>query len=197
MSAKERFSSPLFVFIVYMIGALLIVAAYRWFFPGAAEPLRPFFVTWRIAAALTGFAALYPALALSALVIPFGLKEHSGGGYAGDTFVGDKSFSPRFLQYLTWPVITACAAAALYGLVFFLILPLAENMKQSMINRAGLFNSALEKAGAHTAAGEWAEASRFIAICEGIWPGNKEISDLKENYSDGISTYRARPKEAA
>jgi hypothetical protein len=193
MNIKEQFSSPLFVYAAYMLGSLLIIAGYRWFFPGAAEPLEPFFLKWRFAAALIEFAALYPALAFSALVIPFGLKEHSGAGYAGDAFVGDKSFSPRFLQYLTWPVITACAAAAVYGVVFFLLLPAAGNMKQSMVNRAGLFKSALEKARACAAAGEWAEASRFIAIGEGIWPGSREINRFKDDY--GISAYRARIQE--
>jgi hypothetical protein len=195
MSGKERFSSPLSVYAAYMLGSLLIIAGYRWFFPGAAEPLEPFFLKWRIVAACIDFSALYPALAFSALVIPFGLKEHSGGGYAGDMFVGDKSFSPRFLQYLTRPIITACVAAAIYGVVFFLLLPIAGNMKQSMVNRAGLFGPALEKARAHAAAGEWAEASRFIAIGEGIWPGNKEINQLKIDY--GISAYRSRIQDEA
>ncbi|MDR0586207.1 MAG: hypothetical protein LBG26_03105 [Treponema sp.] len=197
MNGKERLSSPLSVYAVYMLASLLVIAGYRWFFPGAAEPLEPFFLKWRIVTAFIDFAALYPALAFSALVIPFGLKEHSGNGYAGGTFVGDKSFSPRFLQYLTWPVITACVAAALYGVVFFVLLPIAGNMKQSMISRAGLFESALEKAGAYAAAGEWAEASRFIAIGEGIWSDNEEIKRLKANYNSGISSYRERIREEA
>jgi hypothetical protein len=197
MSGKERFSSPLSVYAAYMLASLLVIAGYRWFFPGAAEPLKPFFLTWRIAAVCIDFAALYPALAFSALVIPFGLKEHSGSGYAGGAFVGDKSFSPRFLQYLTWPVITACVAAALYAVVFFVLLPIAGNMKQSMINRAGLFQSALEKAGVHAAAGEWADASRFLAIGEGIWPGNEEVNRLKTNYGAGIASYRGQFREEA
>jgi lipopolysaccharide export LptBFGC system permease protein LptF len=180
-----------------MFASLLVIVGYRWFFPGVAEPLKPFFLKWRIVTAFIDFAAFYPALAFSALVIPFGLKEHSGSGYAGGTFVGDKSFSPRFLQYLSWPVITACVAAALYGVVFFVLLPIAGNMKQSMINRAGLFESALEKAGAYAAAGEWAEASRFIAVGEGIWSGNEEIKRLKTDYSSGISSYYERIRKEA
>jgi lipopolysaccharide export LptBFGC system permease protein LptF len=197
MNDKERFSSPLSVYAAYMLASLLVIAGYRWFFPGAAEPLKPFFLKWRIVAAFIDFAALYPALAFSALVIPFGLKEHSGSGYAGGAFVGDKSFSPRFLQYLFWPVITACIAAALYAVVFFMLLPIAGNMKQSMINRAGLFHSALEKAGTYAAAGEWAEASRFLAIGEGIWPDNKEINKLKTDYGAGISSYHEQVQKEA
>ncbi|MDR0403559.1 MAG: hypothetical protein LBH35_08245 [Treponema sp.] len=197
MNARERFSSPLSVYAAYMVFSLLVIAAYRWFVPGAVEPLKPFFLKWRIAAALIDFAALYPALAFSALVIPFGLKEHSGSGYADGAFVGDKSFSPRFLQYLTWPVITACAAAAVYALVFFLVLPAAGSMKQSMIARAGLFGAALEKAGVCAAAGEWAEASRFIAIGEGIWPDNERVHRLKTDYNTGISSYLRHIREEA
>jgi hypothetical protein len=190
MSDKERFSSPLSVYAAYMIASLLVIAGYRWFFPGAAEPLKPFFLKWRIVAACIDFATLYPALAFSALVIPFGLKEHSGSGYAGGDFVGDKSFSPRFLRYLFWPVITACVAAAVYAVVFFLLLPMAGNMKQSMMSRAGLFRTALEKAETYAAAGEWAEASRFLAISEGIWPGSEDADKIRKNYGAGISSYQ-------
>ncbi|MDR1506644.1 MAG: hypothetical protein LBI67_06030 [Treponema sp.] len=197
MSGKERFSSPLTVYIVYMLASLLVIFGYRWFFPGAAEPLKPFFLKWRFIISFIDFAVLYPALTFSALVIPFGSREHSEGGYADGTFVGNKSFSPRFLQYITWPVITACAAAAVYGVVFFMLLPMAGNEKQSMINRAGLFTAAVEKAAAHTAAAEWAEASRFIAVAEGIWPGNEEINAIKTGYNAGISSNSAPVQEGA
>jgi hypothetical protein len=197
MSGKDRLSSPLAVYVAYMIVSLLVIAGYRWFFPGDTEPLKPFFLKWRIAAACIDFATLYPALAFSALVIPFGLKEHSGSGYAGGAFVGDKSFSPRFLQYLTWPIITACIAAAVYAIVFFVLLPIAGNMKQSMIGRAGLFEAAFEKAEAYAAAGEWAEASRFLAIGEEIWPGNKDMEKIKTDYGAGISAYHEQIRKAA
>jgi hypothetical protein len=197
MSGKERFSSPLSVYAAYMIASLLVIAGYRWFFPGVVEPLKPFFLRWRIVAACIDFAALYPALAFSALVIPFGLKEHSGSGYAGGDFVGNKSFSPRFLRHLTWPVITACVAAAVYAVVFFVLLPMAGNMKQSMTSRAGLFKAALEKAEAYAAAGEWADASRFLAIGEGIWPGNEDVDKLRKNYGTGISSYREQIRKDA
>jgi hypothetical protein len=136
------------------------------------------------------FIHFFPALAFSALVIPFGLKEHSEGGYAGATFVGNKGFSALFLKYLTWPVITASIATVLYAVLFFLVLPLSQGAVLSMQSRAELYNQAKAKAESKAADKNWAEASQFIALCERIWPGGEEIEKLKAGITDELAVYR-------
>jgi hypothetical protein len=196
MSAKERFIAPPIVFLLYMAAAFAMILGYRYFFPGAAEPLQKFFFHWRLITAYIDFTSLYPVLAFSALVIPFGLKEHSEGGYAGGTFVGNKGFAPQFLQYLTWPVITAALAAVLYALLFFVVLPFAGNAQLAMTARGELYHSSLAKAKECAAEGEWAEASRFFAIAEGIWRENREIIEFRKKFDSEFSAYRIRVEES-
>jgi hypothetical protein len=197
MSAGEKVSSPLGIFIFYMLGSFLAIFAWTWFFPGGREPLAVFHFGWRFWQAVIRFVDLFPALAFAALVIPFGLKESSEGGYAGDTFVGNKSFSPRFLEYITWPVITACFAAAVYGLLFFAALPIAQDNRYSMTNRSALYRDALARAENKAAAGDWAEASQLLAMCDQIWPKNDEVEKLKKAYSENINAYRSQAAQTA
>lgn len=197
MNAKERFSSPPAVFFLYLCASLLAVFTWRCFvLSGGGEPLKRFFFTWCAVTALVDFIRLYPALAFSALVIPFGLKEHPGNGYAGGTFVGNKGFSPRFLQYITWPVITAAAAAVLYGGLFFAVLPIASGAKLSMESRGALYRSSLEKAKSRAAARDWAAAARLLSLCDGIWPNSAEVNEFKMIYQSDFSSYYSGEKAA-
>jgi hypothetical protein len=186
---KEKFSPPI-VFAAYMAASFIAICAFRYFFPGNDERLIGYFdFKWRLFNGIINFIGLYPCLAFSALVIPFGLKEHTEGGYAGSTFVGNKGFSPQFLQYITLPVITASAAAALYGLLFFLALPLASNARSAILERGELYQTAKARAVACSADREWAEANQFIEICETIWPKSEEIEKLKSDINSALTKY--------
>ncbi|MDR2662170.1 MAG: hypothetical protein LBC31_04150 [Treponema sp.] len=189
MAKQDRYTAHLAVFFLYGAAAFIAVCGYRFLFSSPA-PLAYFTVPWYVFNGIITFIHLFPAVAFSALVIPFGLKEHSAGGYAGATFVGNKGFSPLFLKYLTWPVITASAAAVLYGVLFFLVLPLSQGALLSMQNRAELYNQAKAKAESKAADKNWAEASQFIALCERIWPGGEEIEKLKAGITNELSAYR-------
>ncbi|MDR2210496.1 MAG: LptF/LptG family permease [Spirochaetaceae bacterium] len=187
MAKEDRYTSPLLVFFLYLIAACAGICAFYFIFPGQREPLPVFKMGWRFSSGIITFIRIFPALAFSALVIPFGLKEHTQGGYAGSTYVGDKSFSPLFLKYLSWPVITASFAAAAYALLFFLALPLVMDAKTAMTNRGELYNRAKARAEAKIAGQEWEEASRFISICDRVWPGSKDIEKLKGIFADAAA----------
>jgi hypothetical protein len=195
MAKQERFVSPLSVFFFYMIAALAGICAYRFVFPSQKEILAHFKIIWFLLDGIITFIHFAPALAFSALVIPFGLKEHTLGGYAGTTYVGNKGFSPLFLKYLTWPVITACVAAALYGVLFFLALPLVNDARSSIAAKSGLYTQAKARAEAKIADKDWTEASRFISICDRIWPESEEIDKLKETVTDALLVYRQSLRE--
>jgi hypothetical protein len=180
------------IFFLYTAAAFIGICGFRFLFPGQAgpAPLTYFRIPWVFLDGVITFIHLFPALAFSALVIPFGLKEHSQGGYAGTTFVGSKGFSVLFLEYLTWPVITASMAAVIYGLLFFLAQPLVMDARASIQGRSELYNQARERAQSKSADGEWAEASQFISICDRIWPESEEIEKIKESVADALFTYR-------
>ncbi|GHV84802.1 hypothetical protein AGMMS50230_04100 [Spirochaetia bacterium] len=190
MAKQETYTTPLIVFIVFICAAFAGICVYRFVFPlAAAEPveiLGKFSFFWYLSGGIITFINLFPALAFSALVIPFGLKEHSEGGYAGNTFVGKKGFSVVFLKYLTWPVIAASTAAAMYGVLFFLVLPITMNARISMINRSDLYAQARGRAQALAADKDWKEAARFLALCQGIWPGDDKIEKLKADITSAL-----------
>jgi hypothetical protein len=190
MAKQDRYISHAAVFFLYTSAALIGICAYRFLFSRSPAPLTCFIVPWHLFNGIITFIQVFPALAFSALVIPFGLKEHSEGGYAGTTFVGNRGFSTLFLKYLTWPVITASAAAAVYAVLVFLVLPLSQGAVLSIQNRSELYNQAKAKAESKAADKNWAEASQFIGICERIWPASEEIETLKAGITGTLTVYR-------
>ena len=192
MAKKTTFISPLIVFFLYTGAAFAGICLFRFMFPPPATIgiLEHFRFSWRFIGGIISFIHLFPALVFSALVIPFGLNEHTDGGYAGSTFIGKKGFSIVFLDYLFWPVITAAIAAVTYSLLFFLALPLAMNLRNSILDRSELFYRARAGAELMVQEQQWAEAALFIDICDGIWPENRDIERLKMQYSDLLMVYR-------
>jgi len=198
---EDRYTTPFIAFLLYAAGAFIVVCIFRLIFPGVPEGfsgdlnraiqqaaiLDCFRMKWRLSGGVITFIYLFPVFTFSALVIPFGLKEHTEGGYAGSTFVGKKGFSAIFLKYLTWPIITASAAAVLYALLFFLALPLAVNARTSMEDRSELYREARRKAEAKYTEGNMAEALHFTGICEKIWQSSREIEELKAKITDSTA----------
>jgi len=192
---EDRYITPLKVFLLYIAAAFIMICGLHFIFPGffASGPqpviLQCFKMKWWFSCGLITFINLFPVLCFSALVIPFGLKEHSEGGYAGSIYVGKKRFSNLFLTYIFWPVITTAIAAVMYGLLFFLVLPQAMNMKTSVIDRSELYTEAKIKARAKCDEKKWTEAGHFITICETIWPDNKEkdLDVIKKIVADSSS----------
>jgi hypothetical protein len=69
-----------------------------------------------------------------------------------------------------------------------------------MIFRGELYRDARDKAISYAGTGDWTEASRFATICEQIWPGNPDVSGLKneidaEFYRSQYLRDRADPAE--
>jgi hypothetical protein len=166
-SKKDALLSPPGIFIIYMLGSWLVIMGVRQLFPAVPVPLAIFSTSWRFTLGILECISLFPALAMSALVIPFGLQPHSE-----ETF---ERFSPNFLERLRLPIITAITAVVLYGILFFLVLPIARNARSDMEFRGLLFRQSLEKTRERVEEKKWEEAAQFIAVCERIWPGSPEI----------------------
>ena len=109
--SRETFRSPASVFIMYLLGSCLIILIFRFIFPGEAPPLQYFSRKWRLLMGLKDILNLFPALALSALILPFCLIRDSIDVY--------KSFSPGFFKQFSGHITIAICASILYALVFF------------------------------------------------------------------------------
>jgi hypothetical protein len=77
------------------------------------------------------------------------------------------------------PLITAICAACIYALLFFLVLPLAQNHEENLRYQGDVYRVAKERAQAHQQAGEWLEMSQFIGICDSVWDNSPEITPLR------------------
>jgi cytochrome c biogenesis factor len=168
--SRETLRSPVTIFLLYIGAAIVLVMGFRFIFPGETAPLPIFSSDWRLIRGALDLLGLFPALVFSALVVPFGIATYEDY---------PTSFSPKFFQRLIAPVVLAIAAAAVYGLVFFLLQPLARDFEQNMRYRGELYRLARERARLHAKEGEWLEASQFIGICDSVWPRSPELTMLR------------------
>jgi hypothetical protein len=187
---RDTFLSAGGIFLLYNLASFIVIGIYRFLFPGENSPLAVFSVDWRINRTLLDFINLFPALAAASLILPFGLKV-----YSGEKFM---PFSPLFLEQLKGSILTAIAAAVLYGILFFFVLPVVQNAQSDMRFKADLFKRAKEKAEAHLQAGEWLQSSYFFTICEVIWPKNTEVDPDQRDMADiRAAEYRIIESERA
>jgi hypothetical protein len=170
MTFNEKIRSPLWIFIVYMIASCAIIMIFRFAFPGSAVPVLIFSRNWRwIQGALELF-DLFPALAFSALVIPFGIVS----------FEEDHpSFSQVFFRRLISSVLIAIFAAVLYGAIFFFAYPMVKNYEGNLRYKGDMYHLAKENARLRCKAGEWVEASQLLAICDQVWENSPELTDIR------------------
>ena len=183
--SKETFSSPLAIFFIYLLASAPVILGFSFFYPGETAPLGNLTVSWHLAHFLLNYLQLFPALALSALVIPFGFKVHAQEKL--------NPFSPQFLDSLKMSIISAIAGALLYAVLFFLVLPLVQDYEASLRYKGQLYRQSREQAQEHAARGEWNEAAHFAAICESIWPKNPGFSRLKTEIDIHAEEERINP----
>jgi hypothetical protein len=184
---KKHFLSPLGIFAVYTLAAGLVIGVFRFFLPPVPPPLDCFSIRWRIIQGVLAFLNLFPALALSSLVLPFGLRSPDTAKFP--------SFSARFLGMIRGSIITAIAAAAVYGLVFFLALPLVREEEEFMQARGRLFYLAKERAQDHAEDEDWPQTIQFVNICERIWPQSPEMTALRTASFVGMEEFRMSRRE--
>lgn len=183
MINTERFKSPQWIFIFYIIPTCLLVMIFRFILPGSEAPLMLFSREWRFLQGALEMFNLFPALAFSALVIPFGMVTHE------ENF---QSFSEMFFKRLAVSVITAVAAAVILGLISFLALPMLKNHEENLRFKGRVYNDAKMHARERRDSGEWNEASQFIAICDNIWPENPDLDSLRVEIEINLSALRLR-----
>jgi hypothetical protein len=168
---KENILSPPGIFIIYTLVCCLGIMAYTFVFPGETAPVLWFAFKWRLVRGFLRILAFFPAVALSGLVIPFGIVSSLVEGYG--------SFSAKFLDRIKGPVLTAITASVLYGVLYFIPLPLLRDNEANMRFEGELYRLSREKARENGAAGNWKEAEYFITICDRIWPQSPELESVR------------------
>ena len=181
----EKIRSPQMIFIIYMLVSCFIIMLLRFIFPDVKEPIQFFARDWRLLRGALELFNWYPALVLSALVIPFGIVTRE------ENF---QSFSEVFFKRLIVSVVIAICATAVYAVIFFLALPMVKNSEEKMRVNGEFYNLSKVLARERGDEGEWLEASRFLAICDVIWPNSPELTEFRTEI--GINLERARMSES-
>ena len=181
MINAEKLRSPQFIFLIYIAAASLLIMLFRFIIPGAETPLLLYSRDWRFIQGLLEVFNLFPALAFSALVIPFGLasdEEHY------------QSFSEMFFKRLLLSVITAIIAVVIYGIIFFFAYPVLKNHEEKLRFTGELYHLAKKNALECKEAGDWFEASQFLAVCDRIWFNDKdrELVSLRDQIAINLDT---------
>jgi hypothetical protein len=166
----DKLRSPPMVFIIYVLASGLLIMIFRFILPGSEAPLLLYSREWRFIKGFLEFFNLFPALALSALVIPFGFYSLEQNY---------QSFSDVFFKRLIVSVTTAICAAVIYAIIFFLLLPMVKNSEENIRYRGELYQLAKTQIQERRNAGEWLEASQFLGICDSIWPNSPELAELR------------------
>ena len=176
-SNKETILSPILIFIIYVTAFCLLIFGYNYFFSAGAAPLKIFSSGWYFNRSLLDILALFPALALSALVIPLGI--------ASEDEIYSR-FSPLFFKRIKKSVITAIIASSLYALLFLLVQPVAQKYEKDMLFKSEMYNIAKEQAWNSVKEENWIEASQFIGICDSVWPNNPDLEKLQSEIKINI-----------
>ena len=178
---------PWVLFLGYITAVCFAVLLFRLIFPGEPPPLPIFSRNWRLLQGVLDIINFFPAIAFSALILPF--------GQASD-IVYHKRFSPQLFQRLLPSIVMAICAAAVYAVLFLAFLPLAQDAQENMRFRAEIHRYAAERAQNHAQAGEWIAASRYIAISRNVWRDSPEIERLRFDVEIGVEDLRIAEADA-
>jgi hypothetical protein len=181
VSLKALIFSPGGIAIVYVLAAFLGAMGFWFIFPSEAAPLPLFSKPWRFIRGAEAFIHLFPALCLSALVLPFGFRHNLDVSFS--------SFSLRFSEIFRGHIYTAIGLSTVYGLLVLAVLPLMQDMEADKRFKGFLFREAQAKARAYAAGDAWTEAARMVALCEKIWPESPEMERLKQDVYINLEVY--------
>jgi hypothetical protein len=173
---------------IYIALSCIAIMVFRYLLPTAPPPLPVYVVPWRLTNGLLDICAVFPALLLAGLVMPFGWIIQKDEPFS--------RFSPQFLKRLSPALFTGFASAAIYAVVFFLITPLSQNYYETMSLKGALFHQSKAAAESQAADGQWLDAEYSIAVCKRIWRKSAEeggeIFALAERISAKAMEIRAK-----
>jgi hypothetical protein len=171
------------IFIGYILVSFFVVMGFRLLFPSEPPPLQFFSHSWRLTRGLLEWLSLFPALAMSAMVVPFGFINTGTNEHF-------PPLSLQFLNTLKGPFAVAISASVIYGILCFLVYPALLSREADMRFRGRLFSESYTRAQSRAAAEDWVDVARFIGVCEQIWPDSPGLEDLKSRVFVEMDQYR-------
>jgi hypothetical protein len=171
MINADKMRTPQFIFFIYTLSAILVVMIYKFIFPGEATPLIIYSRNWRLIQGVIEVFNLFPAIAFSGLVIPFGIASIEENY---------KSFSDIFFKRFFASIVTVIVASVIYGIIFFLAYPMVVSYKENLIYSGEIYKLAKENAMNCRDTKEWFEASQFLKICDHVWYESPELKELRD-----------------
>jgi hypothetical protein len=186
MINADKLRSPHIIFIIYIVISGLLIMIFRFILPGSDVPLRLYSMEWRLIKGVLELCDLFPALALSALVIPFGIYSHEASFH---------SFSDMFFKRLVNSVLIAICAAVVYGIIFFLVFPMAKDREENIRYAGELYDLAKIHMQSSVKNGEWYEANQFFGICDRIWYNSPELTDLRTEIEINLERIKSEELE--
>jgi hypothetical protein len=186
--------APAFICTVYPIAILMVILIFRMIFPDlpltetvsdaeGTPVLSIFRIGNSLSRGLLDFIMFFPAIFMSAQLIPFRRVPPNKSLYY-------QRFSSEFLKLLRPQLIAAVIAAVIYSLLFLVVRPLCADYQVDIRTESVLFDEAQKKAVLFSNREEWTEASRFLMVCERIWPENTELEHLREIVNTGLAHIR-------
>ncbi|MDR0722485.1 MAG: hypothetical protein LBF75_06790 [Treponema sp.] len=186
--SKQAVLVPLGIFMLYMILSALVIIGWQFLFPRELPPLPIYTRSWYLNQGFFAFCSLFPALAMTGLILPYGLPYNSRPGLMGPV--------SRLLESFRVPISTAIGATAVYGILFFLVFPPARDFQDYLRSQGQLFTVSKEKARIHAAMNAWPEVNQFITLCEQIWPNSPEIESLRVETAIHIEEWQGAQAKA-
>jgi hypothetical protein len=188
---KQVKLTPTHKLCIYLVLAFAAIMLFRLIVPGGIPPISPFAVKWRLFRGVLTLADWFPALLLSAFIVPFGYRVKEAE---------DRVFIPGELAPA---VIRAIVASCIYALILFFVVPAVSDAVNNMQSQSTLYDKSRTAVrgmlfrGGTLAPGaltdtELSAARQFIAVCDRIWPEGSDMVDERAAILSEIA-YREIP----
>lgn len=174
---------------LYSFAALLSLVAFNLVYPlidpqalDGSDLLAVFRFKAHFCKGIINFIAYFPAIFMSALIIPFTFKPSNKNN--------GKRFSVSFFDLMKKPHSLCIAGTIIYGIFSLVAMPLLENYYNTIQAQSKLYGEAEAKAYRYAEEGQWYTAAHFMKICDIIWKEDTRLDSLRLDITDGIETLR-------
>jgi hypothetical protein len=165
-----------------------VIMGWQFLFPRELPPLPIYAHAWYLNQGFLSFFSLFPALVMTGLVIPYGLPYTHRSRLMGPP--------SRFLESFWGPISTAIGATVVYGILFFLVFPRAQDVEDHLRSQGQFFTLSKDRAQIHAGMGAWPAVNQFISLCERIWPNSPEIEGLRVETAIHIEEWQSTQAKA-
>jgi hypothetical protein len=184
--SSKDWKAPGPVVFLYICAAFFCIVCFRFFFPDSLFSDVSYLEIFRLKARLAGgvafFISIFPAIFMSALVIPVAFTSTYKRGSA--------RFSESFFDSMKKPLSVCVVGTIVFGLLSLVVYPLLTGYQAQVRSQSKLYAASRIKAEEYALEENWRTAAHFMNICEGIWKENPALAALKFNIANGLETLR-------